>query len=62
LLDTGAVSPEHLMAVGTGPDASALPDQLDALDVPRHNLITEDELSAAARRLIVRLSTQRAAV
>ncbi len=62
LIDTGAVPPERLMAVVTGTGAAALPDRLRPLEVPPHNLIAEDELSAGARRLIVRLSTQRASV
>jgi glutamate/tyrosine decarboxylase-like PLP-dependent enzyme len=61
LLDANIVTPDRLMAVVTGDPASSLPDRLADRGLPRRNLIAESELPAGARRLIVRLSTQRAA-
>ncbi|MFP4227576.1 MAG: pyridoxal phosphate-dependent decarboxylase family protein [Salinivenus sp.] len=60
LLDASS-SPERLMAVVTGnPSPSAVRTRVADLGLPDANLIAERELPTGARRLVVRLSTQRA--
>ncbi|MFO8100281.1 MAG: pyridoxal-dependent decarboxylase [Salinibacter sp.] len=59
LLDASS-SPERLMGVVTGAASpSAVRDRMASLGLPAPNLIAEREVPVGARRLVVRLSTQR---